>query len=79
MERTIDLRQRGYRHRAFILVNTDEGSPYFSVGLRVCRLAGATFSPNLWERPCYWRRYKSYLVSLLAQHGPQEVRSRAGL
>jgi CHASE3 domain sensor protein len=25
MERTIDLRQRGYRHRSFMLVNTNEG------------------------------------------------------
>jgi len=28
MERTIDLRQRGYRHRSFMLVNTDEGKGY---------------------------------------------------
>ncbi len=28
MERTIDLRQRGYRHRSFMLVNTNEGKGY---------------------------------------------------
>ena len=28
MERTISLRQRGYRHRAFVLVNSDEGFEY---------------------------------------------------
>src|SRR6185503_9388701 len=28
MERTIDLRQRGYRHRSFMLVNTNEGKYY---------------------------------------------------
>jgi CHASE3 domain sensor protein len=28
MERTIDLRQRGYRHRSFVLVNTNEGKGY---------------------------------------------------
>jgi hypothetical protein len=28
MERTIDLRQRGYRHRSFMLVNTNEGKDY---------------------------------------------------
>ena len=28
MERTIDLRQRGYRHRSFMLVNTNEGKNY---------------------------------------------------
>jgi CHASE3 domain sensor protein len=28
MERTIDLRQKGYRHRSFMLVNTDEGKGY---------------------------------------------------
>ena len=28
MERSIDLRQKGYRHRAFMLVNTNEGKEY---------------------------------------------------
>jgi CHASE3 domain sensor protein len=28
MDRTIDLRQRGYRHRSFVLVNTNEGKGY---------------------------------------------------
>jgi CHASE3 domain sensor protein len=28
MERTIDLRQHGYRHRSFMLVNTNEGKGY---------------------------------------------------
>jgi CHASE3 domain sensor protein len=28
MERTIDLRQRGYRHRSFMLVNNNEGKGY---------------------------------------------------
>lgn len=28
MERAIDLRQKGYRHRAFVLVNTNEGKEY---------------------------------------------------
>jgi CHASE3 domain sensor protein len=28
MERTITLRQKGYRHRAFVLVNTNEGKGY---------------------------------------------------
>ncbi len=28
MERTIDLRQQGYRHRSFILVDTNEGKDY---------------------------------------------------
>jgi len=28
MERTIDLRQRGYRHRSFMLVDTNEGKGY---------------------------------------------------
>jgi len=28
MERAIDLRQRGYRHRSFVLVNTNEGKDY---------------------------------------------------
>ena len=28
MERSIDLRQRGYRHRAFMLVNSNEGMEY---------------------------------------------------
>jgi CHASE3 domain sensor protein len=28
MERAIDLRQRGYRHRSFMLVNTNEGKGY---------------------------------------------------
>jgi len=28
MERSIDLRQKGYRHRAFMMVNTNEGKEY---------------------------------------------------
>jgi CHASE3 domain sensor protein len=35
MERTIDLRQRGYRHRSFMLVNTNEGKGYMDEARRV--------------------------------------------
>jgi len=35
MERTIDLRQRGYRHRSFMLVNTNEGKGYMDEVRRV--------------------------------------------
>ena len=35
MERTIDLRQHGYRHRAFMLVNTSEGKGYMDDARRI--------------------------------------------
>ena len=35
MERTIDLRQRGYRHRAFVLVDTNEGKAYMDEARRI--------------------------------------------
>lgn len=41
MERTIDLRQRGYRHRSFMLVNTNEGKDYMD---KVRRIAASLAS-----------------------------------
>jgi CHASE3 domain sensor protein len=35
MERTITLRQQGYRHRAFVLVNTNEGRDYMDGARRL--------------------------------------------
>lgn len=35
MDRTIDLRHRGYRHRSFMLVNTNEGKDYMDEVRRV--------------------------------------------
>ncbi|PYV57563.1 MAG: hypothetical protein DMG98_10100 [Acidobacteria bacterium] len=35
MERTIDLRQRGYRHRSFMLVATNEGKDYMDQARRI--------------------------------------------
>jgi len=35
MERTIDLRQQGYRHRSFMLVNTNEGKGYTDEARRI--------------------------------------------
>jgi CHASE3 domain sensor protein len=35
MERTIDLRQRGYRHRSFMLVATNEGKDYMDEARRI--------------------------------------------
>ena len=41
MDRTIDLRERGYRHRAFVLVNTNEGKGYMD---DFCRAAASLSS-----------------------------------
>ena len=34
MERSIDLRQQGYRHRAFMLVDSNEGMEYMDQSSR---------------------------------------------
>jgi CHASE3 domain sensor protein len=46
MERTIDLRQRGYRHRSFMLVNTNEGKTYMDEFRRVAASLSSTESRN---------------------------------
>jgi CHASE3 domain sensor protein len=44
MERTIDFRQRGYRHRSFMLVNTNEGKDYMGEVRRVGALLSSAES-----------------------------------
>jgi CHASE3 domain sensor protein len=44
MDRTITLRQQGYRHRAFLLVGTNEGKEYMD---RVRSLAASLFSTEI--------------------------------
>ena len=46
MERTIDLRQRGYRHRSFMLVNTNEGKGYMDKVRRVAASLSSAESTN---------------------------------
>lgn len=46
MERTIDLRQRGYRHRSFMLVNTNEGKGYMDDLSRVAASLSSAESKN---------------------------------
>src|SRR6478672_7082754 len=46
MERTIDLRQRGYRHRSFMLVNTNEGKDYMDEFRGVAASLSSTESRN---------------------------------
>jgi hypothetical protein len=46
MERTIDLRQRGYRHRSFTLVNTNEGENYMNEFRRVMASLSSAESKN---------------------------------
>jgi CHASE3 domain sensor protein len=47
MERTIDLRQHGYRHRAFILVDTNEGKDYMDEARLVVSSLSSAESRNL--------------------------------
>jgi CHASE3 domain sensor protein len=47
MERSIDLRQRGYRHRAFALVATDEGNGYMDEIRRIASTLTSTLNSNL--------------------------------
>jgi CHASE3 domain sensor protein len=46
MERTINLRQQGYRHRSFMLVNTDEGKGYMDEARRVASSLSSEESTN---------------------------------
>jgi CHASE3 domain sensor protein len=46
MERTIDLRQRGYRHRSFMLVNTNEGKGCMDEFRRIVASLVSTESRN---------------------------------
>ena len=46
MERTIDLRQRGYRHRSFILVDTNEGKDYMDQARRIMSSLSSAESSN---------------------------------
>ena len=46
MERTIDLRQRGYRHRSFMLVATNEGKNYMDEAHRIVSSLSSAESSN---------------------------------
>jgi len=46
MERSISLRQRGYRHRAFMLVNSNEGQEYMQKGRVLLSSLSATENSN---------------------------------
>ena len=46
MERTIDLRQQGYRHRSFMLVDTNEGKGYMDAAHRVVSSLSSAESTN---------------------------------
>ena len=46
MERTIDLRQRGYRHRSFMLVDTNEGKDYMDQARRIMSSLSSAESSN---------------------------------
>jgi CHASE3 domain sensor protein len=46
MERSISLRQRGYRHRSFQLVDTDEGKGYMDEIRRIASSLSSTESSN---------------------------------
>jgi len=46
MERTIDLRQRGYRHRSFMLVARNEGKDYMDEARRVISSLSSVESSN---------------------------------
>jgi CHASE3 domain sensor protein len=46
MERSISLRQQGYRHRSFMLVNTDEGKGYMDDIRRIASSLSASESSN---------------------------------
>ena len=46
MERSISLRQQGYRHRSFMLVNTDEGKGYMEDIRRIASSLSASESSN---------------------------------
>src|SRR5579864_1480282 len=46
MERSISLRQRGYRHRSFKLVDTDEGKGYMDEIRRIASSLSSTESSN---------------------------------
>src|SRR5258708_17720711 len=46
MERTIDLRQRGYRHRSFMMVATNEGKDYMDDARRVISSLSSPESSN---------------------------------
>src|SRR5947207_6046701 len=46
MERTIDLRQRGYRHRSFMLVATNEGKDYMDQARRIISSLSSAESSN---------------------------------
>jgi CHASE3 domain sensor protein len=46
LERTIDLRQRGYRHRSFMLVNTNEGKGYMDEVRGLAASLSSTESSN---------------------------------
>ena len=47
MERSITLRQRGYRHRSFMLVNTNEGKEYMDEIRRILSSLSAAESSNV--------------------------------
>jgi CHASE3 domain sensor protein len=46
MERTIDLRQQGYRHRSFMLVDTNEGKDYMDEARRIMSSLSSAESIN---------------------------------
>jgi CHASE3 domain sensor protein len=46
MERAISLRQQGYRHRSFMLVNTNEGKGYMDEIRRIASSLSSTASSN---------------------------------
>jgi CHASE3 domain sensor protein len=46
MDRTIDLRQKGYRHRSFLLVDTNEGKGYMDEARRVVSSLSSAESSN---------------------------------
>ena len=46
MERTIDLRQQGYRHRSFVLVDTNEGKGYMDEARSIMSSLSAAESIN---------------------------------
>jgi methyl-accepting chemotaxis protein len=71
MERSITLRQRGYRHRSFMLVNTNEGKEYMDEIRRILSSLSATETDNIarLDRERKAALKKAFSVTLITNAG----------
>jgi len=72
MQRSIDLRQQGYRHRSFKLVNTNEGKDYMDEIRRIVSSLSSVESSN-------FARFDSQRITALKSALSETILSNSGL